>query len=64
MCKMIISPGVFSFSQNFGFLVRHWCKTAKKWSKMAKDSVPHTLYLRNHTSYELHLWYTGKKGYL
>ena len=34
----------------------------KKWPKMTKNSVLCTLYLRNHTSYDLDLWYTCLKG--
>ena len=30
----------------------------KKWPKMTKISVCHTLYFRNHISYDLDLWYT------
>ena len=46
MCKVIISPGVFSFFQ---------------WSKITKKSVCHAQYLRNHTSYDCHLWSTYVK---
>ena len=37
-------------------LLRGWKGT--KLPKMAKISVCHTLYFRNHISYDLHLWYT------
>ena len=30
----------------------------KKWPKMAKNLVCHAPYTRNHTSYDLHLWYS------
>ena len=36
-----------------------WWK-GKKWSKMTKNSVLYTSYLRNHASYDCHLWYTCK----
>ena len=56
MCKMIISLGFFSI-WNFDFLIcRSW--KGKKWPKMTNISVYHTLYFRNHISYDLHLWYT------
>ena len=42
----------------FGLLV--WNK-GKKWPKMTKNYICCTLYLRNHTSYECHLWYTCVK---
>ena len=34
----------------------------KKRCKMTKNSVHHALYLRDHTSYDLHSWYTFVKG--
>ena len=34
-----------------------WWK-GKKWSKMTKNSVLYASYLRNHASYDCHLWYT------
>ena len=36
----------------------------KKWPKMTKNSVCFASYLRDHTSYDLHLWYISVKGYL
>ena len=30
----------------------------QKWSKVRENSVCHTSYLRNHTSYDCHLWYS------
>ena len=34
----------------------------KKWPKMTQNSALCTLYVRNHTSYDLHLWYTCSTG--
>ena len=58
MCKMTISPGVFYSMLKFWFsrFSRTW--EDKKWPKMSKFSVCHTLYFRNHMSYYLHLWHT------
>ena len=54
ICKIIISLCVlFLFSGSPG-----WWK-GRKWSKMTKYSVCHTLYFRNYTSYDLHLWFTS-----
>ena len=50
MCNMIISPGVFF--ENFDFPVCYVCKRAK---------TSRITYLKNHTSYDLHLWYTCVK---
>ena len=50
MCK-IISPGVFF---NFKILI-FWVFRGLKGQKMA---VCCTLYIRNHISYVLHVWYT------
>ena len=36
----------------------------KKWPKTTKRSVCHTSYLRKHTSYDFHSWYTCIKWYL
>ena len=33
----------------------------QKRSKMTKNSIRHAPYLRNHTSYDCHLWYTCVK---
>ena len=44
---MIISPGAF-------VILKFWFSDLK----MTNISVYRTLYLRNHTSYDLHLWYT------
>ena len=58
MCKMIISPGVFFIFSKFWFFRLLGGSKGKKWPKMTKNSVCRVLYLRNHTSYDLHLWYT------
>ena len=34
----------------------------KKWPNMTRDSDHRILYLRNHTSYDLDLWYTCVTG--
>ena len=57
MCKMIISSGVFFNVKILIFQVVKGLK-CKECPKMLKISVCHTLCLRNHTSYDLHLWYT------
>ena len=62
LCKMMISPGVFLIFQNFDFSGLQGVK-GQKWSKMAKNSVCRTRYLRNHTLYDCHLWYTCVKWY-
>ena len=62
MCKMIISPGVFFYYHYYFFKVLiFWVVRrvkGQKWPKMTKNSVLCTLYLRNHASYDLDLWYT------
>ena len=58
-CKMI-SPGVFFFKMSI-----LWVATrvkVQKWPKMTKNSVHSALYLRNHISFDLHLWYTCVGG--
>ena len=59
MCKMIISPSVFSFFQIFNFLVISGVKGQKmaKWQKI----LSLTLYLRNRTWYNCGFWYTCVK---
>ena len=50
-----------SFFQNLDFF---WVVSevkGQKMSKMTNDSVFHAPYLRNHTSYDCHLWYTSVK---
>ena len=61
MCKVIISPGDYFIFSKFWFfrLLGGW--KCKKWSKMTKNAVCHTSYIRNHTSYDCHLWYTCVK---
>ena len=57
ICKMIISPGVFSMLKFwFSRLSGGW--KGKKCLKMTKISVSCTLYFVNHISYDLHLLYT------
>ena len=48
MCKMIISPGVFLFFPKFWLFGLLGGSKGKKWSKMTKSSVRHTLHIRNH----------------
>ena len=65
-CRMIISPGGFFFFFSslfskfwfFGLLVG-W--KGKKWAKLTINSVCDTPYLRNHVSYDCHLWCTRVK---
>ena len=52
-----------SFFQNFDFLGHKWVISAKKRAQDDKSlSVRRALYLRNHASYDLILWYTCIKG--
>ena len=62
LCKMMISPGVsFIFSKFwFSWLLGGRSVKGKKWSKMRKNSVYCAPYLRNHTSYDFHWWYSGE----
>ena len=55
LCKLIISPGNFFIFSKFWFfgLLGRW--KGKKWSKMTKNSIYCTPYLRNHTTYDCHL---------
>ena len=48
----------FSTFRFFGLLVG-W--KGKKWSKLARNSVCRAPFVRNHTSYDFHLWYTSVK---
>ena len=61
MCKMIISPGVFSFFSKFWFFRLLGSKRPKNGPKWQKNSVCCTPYLKNHTSFDYHLWYTFVK---
>ena len=55
MCKMIISLGFFFFIfSKFKFPRSSGGQKGNKWPKMTKRFVSHSLYLRNHTSYDLH----------
>ena len=47
----------FSFFQNFNFLGCFGGKKAKIGPKWQKNFVRHASYLRNHISYDCHLWY-------
>ena len=61
ICKMIIYPGVFVFFLHFFnilIFLDHRGLKGKKRFRMTKHSVCHAPYLRNHTSYDLQLWYT------
>ena len=61
-CKIIISPENFIFSK-FWFLGLLGGSKGKKWSKLTKNSFYCALCLRNHASYDLHLWYIYVKGW-
>ena len=39
-------------------------KKGKKWPKMTKDYACYAPYLKNHTPYDVHSWYTCVKWYL
>ena len=56
MCKMITSTGTFFIFSKFWFSRLLGGSKDKKWPKKTKNC--HALYLRNNTSYDLHLWYT------
>ena len=61
MCKMIISPqAVFFFFKILIFWVVRLVK-GQKMVQNVKKSVCCTQYLRNHISYDHHLWYTSVK---
>ena len=60
LCKMLISPGVFSFFSEFWFSGLLGVE-GQKWPKMTRNSASCTSYLRNHTSYDCHLWCTYVK---
>ena len=57
LCKMIISPGVVSFFLDFDFLGCSGVK-GQKIVQNDKNYVCRAPYLRNHTPYDCHLWYT------
>ena len=59
ICKVMISLSIFFFLiLKFWFSRRSGGWKGKKWPKMTKISVYHTLYFRGHISHDLHLWYT------
>ena len=51
----------FFFFLKFSFFRLLGGKRGKKWPKMTKNYVWCTSYLRNHISYDCHLWYTSVK---
>ena len=59
-CVKWYLQALFSFFQIFHFSSCRGYKD-KNWSKMAKNFVCCTPYLRNRTSYDCHLWYTFVK---
>ena len=64
LCEMRKYPGLFFFF--FFFFLKFWFSgfsgvKGKKWTKLTKNYVCHALYLRDHTSYDLHSWYTCVK---
>ena len=60
MCKMLISPGIFSFFQDFDFWGFQGVKRAKNDQKLP-ISVCHALDLKNRRSYHRDFCYTGVK---
>ena len=62
-CKIRISSGVFFYF--FKFLI-FWIRSIKVWKMVQNDKklccACCALYLRNHISFDLHLWYTWVKG--
>ena len=57
----MISPLFFFFFQIWIFWVVRRRGGSKKWSKMTKNYVSRAPYLRSHTLYDCHLWYTRVK---
>ena len=57
--KMVISWVVFFILSKFWFSGLLVVEKGKKWSKVRKNPVRHTPYLRNHTSYDFHLCIYG-----
>ena len=62
-CKMIVSLAFLSFFQNLDFSSCWWGKKAKNGSKKKIFFFCHALYLKNHTFYDHHLWYTTVNSY-
>ena len=73
-CKMMISPGHFCLSKNIGNDHDFWYTIAKCWYLQvffsflflilifrAVRGIKGISYLRNHTSYDYHFWYTCVK---
>ena len=61
MYKMIIYPSVFSIFSKFWYLGLLGGKRAKNGPKWQKEYVCHAQYLRNHTLFDCHLWFTSVK---
>ena len=61
-CQIMISPAFCFVLSKFWFFWLLGGSKGKKWPKKTKNSVCSTLYLRNYTSYDLHLWCTFVKG--
>ena len=57
-CKMIVFSSAFFIFSKFWFFKLLRRLKGKKLSKMTENFVCHALYLRNHTSYYFHSWYT------
>ena len=61
-CKMMISPGMFFIFAKFWFFgLLQGVKEQKTVQNDKKFCPSHAPYLRNHTSYDFHLWYTCVK---
>ena len=65
VCKMIISLVVFFIFLKILIFCLHWGVKVQKRSRMTKNYVCHTPYLRNHISYDIiyHLWCKCVKWY-
>ena len=66
LCEMIKSPVVFFFFFHFYKSLIFWIFRGKREKMNQTDKKLCLLYLilRDHTSYDLHLWYTCVKWYL
>ena len=62
MFKMMIFPEFFFIFSKFWFFRLLGMSEVEKWPKITKNSFCHALYLRNHTSYHLHVWCICVKG--
>ena len=63
MFKMMIYPEFFFIFSKFWFFRLLGMSEVEKWPKITKNSFFHALYLRNHTSYHLHVWWICVKGW-